>query len=278
MHYIKPFDPWKSPLCTCPQKFSFNPYTGCAHNCIYCYATYIPRFSQLRLKKDLFRKLEKDLQKLPSNALISMSNSSDPYPPAERSLEITRRCLEIMRDYDIRLLIVTKSDIVARDIDLLSEMRCAVSVTVTCISDSIASKIEPNAPKPKKRIKALKEIKDAGIPVILRLDPVIPFLTEKDVLKVLEACNFVDHVVTSTLKLRKDILARFARVFPEIAERYRSIYTERVGRSYYYMPKELRLKLLSSIVKRCEELGISYAFCREGFEFKAESCDGSHLI
>ncbi len=278
MHYIKPFDPWKSPLCTCPQKFSFNPYTGCAHNCIYCYATYIPRFSQLRLKKDLFRKLEKDLQKLPSNALISMSNSSDPYPPAERSLEITRRCLEIMRDYDIRLLIVTKSDIVARDIDLLSEMRCAVSVTVTCISDSIASKIEPNAPKPKKRIKALKEIKDAGIPVILRLDPVIPFLTEKDVLKVLEACNFVDHVVTSTLKLRKDILVRFARVFPEIAERYRSIYTERVGRSYYYMPKELRLKLLSSIVKRCEELGISYAFCREGFEFKAESCDGSHLI
>lgn len=278
MHYIKPFDPWKSPLCTCPPKFSFNPYTGCAHNCIYCYATYIPRFNQLRLKKDLFRKLEKDLQKLPYNALISMSNSSDPYPPAERSLEITRRCLEIMRDYDIRLLIVTKSDIVARDIDLLSEMRCAVSVTVTCVSDSIASKIEPNAPKPEKRIKALKEIKNSGIPVILRLDPVIPFLTEKEALKVLEACDFVDHVVTSTLKLRRDILVRFARVFPEIAERYRSIYTERVGRSYYYMPKELRLKLLNRIVEKCEELGISHAFCREGFEFKAESCDGSHLI
>ncbi len=278
MYYVKPFDPWKSPLCTCPPKYSFNPYTGCAHNCIYCYATYIPRFHRLRLKRDLFRKLKSDLRKLPPNSLISMSNSSDPYPQAEKSLEITRRCLEIMRDYDIRLLIVTKSDIVTRDIDLLSEMRCAVSITVTCISDCMASKIEPNAPKPKDRIDALKKLKDAGIPVILRLDPVIPFLTESEALKVLEACDFVDHVVTSTLKLRRDILARFERVFLELAERYRIIYTERVGKSYYYMPRELRFKLLKPIIERCEELGISYAFCREGFEFKAKSCDGSHLI
>ena len=278
MYYIKSFDPWKSKLCTCPPKYSFNPYTGCAHNCIYCYATYIPRFHQLRLKKDLFRKLEKDLAKLPSDALISMSNSSDPYPPAEISFEITRRCLEIMRDYDIRLLIVTKSDIVARDIDLLSEMRCAVSITVTCLSDSLASKIEPNAPKPMSRIEALRELKDAGIPVILRLDPIIPFLTENEALKVLDTCDFVDHVVTSTLKLRRDILARFKNVFPELAGMYRLIYTEKVGRSYYYMPRELRLKFLKPIVERCEEYGISYAFCREGFKFKAESCDGSHLI
>ncbi len=276
MQYIKPFDPWRSPLCTCPPKFSFNPYTGCVHNCIYCYATYIPRFNRLRLKRDLFRRLERDLQELPPNALISMSNSSDPYPPAERSLEITRRCLEIMKDYDVRILIVTKSNIVVRDVDLLSEMRCAVSVTVTSLST--ASKIEPNAPKPEKRVEVLRKLKDAGIPVILRLDPVIPFLTEEEALKVLELCDFVDHVVTSTLKLRRDILARFRRVFPELAKRYELIYTERVGRSYYYMPRDLRLKLLRPIVERCEELGISYAFCREGFEFKADSCDGSHLI
>ncbi len=278
MYYIKPFDPWKSKLCTCPPKYSLNPYTGCAHNCIYCYATYIPKFHHLRLKKDLFRKLEKDLQELPSNALISMSNSSDPYPPIERSLEITRKCLKIMKDYDIRLLVVTKSDIVARDVDLLSEMRCAVSITVTCLSDSLASKIEPNAPKPEKRIEALRMLKDAGIPIILRLDPVIPYLTENEALKVLEVCDFVDHVVTSTLKLRRDILARFERVFPELADMYKRIYTEKVGKSYYYMSRELRLKLLGPIIEKCEELGISYAFCREGFKFKAESCDGSHLI
>ena len=234
MYYIKPFDPWKSELCTCPPKYSFNPYTGCAHNCIYCYATYIPRFHQLRLKKLLFSRLEKDLDNLPSNSLISMSNSSDPYPPSEKHLKVTRRCLEIMREYDIRLLIVTKSDIVARDADILSEMRCAVSVTITSLSKDLAKKLERGAPDPKNRIDTLRYIKDHGIPVILRLDPVIPFLTEKDVIKVLEKCDFVDHVVTSTLKLKKNMVNRFAG-FPELINKFKKIYIERV-RSYLYLP------------------------------------------
>ena len=276
MYYIKPFDPWKSELCTCPPKYSFNPYTGCAHNCIYCYATYIPKFHQLRLKKLLFSRLEKDLDNLPSNSLISMSNSSDPYPPSEKHLNVTRRCLEIMKDYDIRLLIVTKSDIVARDVDILSEMRCAVSITVTCLSKDLAKKLEPGAPDPQSRIDALKYIKEHGIPVILRLDPIIPFLTEKEAIKVLEKCDFVDHVVTSTLKLKKNMLNRFAN-FPELVNKFKKIYVEKV-RSYLYLPKNYRIKLLEPIKDACEELGISVSFCREGFKFNAESCDGSHLI
>jgi len=273
-YYIKPFDPWKSKLCTCPPKYSFNPYTGCMHNCIYCYATYIPRFGEVRLKRDLLKKLRRDLEKLPKNALISMSNSSDPYPPIERSLSITRSCLELMQSYDIRLLIVTKSDIVTRDLDLMN--KSAVCITVTCLSE-VAKKIEPNAPNPTNRVKALKEVKDCGITAVLRLDPIIPFLTEKEALKVLEACDFVNHVITSTLKLRPDILARFSKVFPDLAKRFKSMYTEKVGR-YYYLPRHLRWRLLKPIADKCEELGISYAFCREGFNFKAKSCDGSHLI
>jgi len=275
MYYIRPFDPWKSDLCTCPPKYSFNPYTGCAHNCIYCYATYIPKFHQLRLKKLLFKRLEKDLDNLPSNSLISMSNSSDPYPPNERYLNITRRCLEIMREYDIRLLIVTKGNIVIRDIDILSEMHCAISITITCLSD-LAKRLEPGAPDPKDRIYALKYIKEHGIPVILRLDPIIPFLTERDAIKVLEKCDFVDHVVTSTLKLKKNILNRFA-IFPELVNKFKKIYREKIG-SYLYLPKDYRFKLLEPIKDACEELGISLSFCREGFKFNAKSCDGSHLI
>jgi len=275
MYYIRPFDPWKSDLCTCPPKYSFNPYTGCAHNCIYCYATYIPKFHQLRLKKLLFKRLEKDLDNLPSNSLISMSNSSDPYPPNERYLNITRRCLEIMREYDIRLLIVTKGNIVIRDIDILSEMHCAISITITCLSD-LAKRLEPGAPDPKDRIYALKYIKEHGIPVILRLDPIIPFLTERDAIKVLEKCDFVDHVVTSTLKLKKNILNRFA-IFPELVNKFKKIYREKIG-SYLYLPKDYRFKLLEPIKDACKELGISLSFCREGFKFNAKSCDGSHLI
>jgi len=275
MRYVRPFDPWKSELCTCPEKYSFNPYTGCEHRCIYCYATYIPNFFRVRTKKDLFKYLRKDLDSLPEGVLVSMSNSSDPYPPVERELEITRRCLELMREYEIRLLVVTKSDLVVRDMDLLSDMRCAVSITVTSLS--LASKLEPNAPNPEMRIRALRELKDAGIPVILRLDPILPYLTEEEALNVLDRCDFVDHVVTSTLKLRADILKRIEKTFPNLARIYRSVYTERCG-GYLYMPKALRWKILKRVVERCEELGISYAFCREGFDFEARSCDGSHLI
>jgi len=273
MHYIKPFDPWKSRLCTCPPKYSFNPYTGCSHRCVYCYATYIPHFEQIRLKKNLFKKLEKDLQKLPKNALISMSNSSDPYPPIEKDLEITRKCLEIMKDYDVRVLIVTKGVIFTRDLKLLSEMRSAVSVTITG-----CDKAELSAPKTEERIKAFKELKDYGIPAILRFDPIIPYLNE-DKIWIIERCE-PDHVVTSTLKLRRDIFSRFIKVFPELRDMYKRIYFvegEKVG-SYYYLNKFKRLKMLSRVEEFCKEIGITCAFCREGFEFKAESCDGSHLI
>lgn len=274
---VRPFDPWKSSLCTCPPKYSFNPYTGCAHNCLYCYATYIPHFHQLRLKKDVQKRLENDLRKLPEKQLISMSNSSDPYPPTERERRITRGCLKLMKEYDVRLLIVTKSDIVPRDMDILSEMRCAVSITVTSTGKN---PLEPHAPPPESRINALKELHDAGIPVILRVDPIIPLLTEDEVLEVVEQCDFVDHVVTSTLKLRGDSFKKVINAYPQFEREYRKLYFEKGEKihSSWYLPSERRKDMLEKVVHKCEELGISCAFCREGFESDAGSCDGSHLI
>ncbi len=266
MRVIREFDPWKSPLCTCPKKYSFNPYTGCAHGCIYCYATYIPNFYRLREKRNLFRSLEKDLQELPANALISMSNSSDPYPPVERTREITRKCLEIMRDYDVRVMVVTKSDIVARDFNLLSEMRSAVSITITGLDE-----FEPNAPPTERRIEVLKAVKDSGIPAILRFDPVIPKVNDSR-LDIIER-TLPDHVVTSTLKLKSDSLARMADRLPWLKE----CEFERRG-AYRYLPENVRKEVLCKIKSFCEGIGISVGFCREGFEFPSKSCDGSHLI
>ena len=262
MRVIRPFDPWKSKLCTCPEKFSFNPYTGCAHQCIYCYATYIPRFYHLREKKNLFRNLEKDLQKIPENALISMSNSSDPYPPVEKEREITRRCLEILKDYDVRLLIVTKSDIVVRDLDILSEMRCAVSITITGLDS-----LEPFAPPSERRIEALKQIKDLNIPTILRFDPVIPGMNDEK-LEIIEKC-MPNHVVTSTLKLTDTIASKIVEL--------KTLYQENFGR-YRYMKRQDRIRILKKVENYCKNFEISCAFRREGLNFKAKSCDGSHLI
>jgi DNA repair photolyase len=270
---ITPFDPWKSKLCTCPEKYSFNPYTGCAHNCIYCYATYIPRFDQVRTKKDLFRKLERDLNRLPDNAVISMSNSSDPYPPVEKKLQITRRCLEIFKEYDIGILLVTKSDIFTRDLDILSEMNAAVSVTITG-----CDKAEPHAPPTDQRIQAFKKLKDWNIPAILRFDPIIPGINQSKVW-IIEKCE-PDHVVTSTLKLRRDSLKKIAKVYPDLANWLVDMYLtkgERKGR-YYYLPKNYRERLLRMVEKFCADIGVKCAFCREGIPFKSRSCDGSHLL
>ncbi|MFO7968214.1 MAG: radical SAM protein [Archaeoglobaceae archaeon] len=274
---VRPFDPWRSTLCTCPTKYSFNPYTGCAHGCLYCYATYIPHFHRLRLKKNLMKHLERDLRKLPENQLISMSNSSDPYPPLERERMVTRGCLELMRERDVRLLIVTKSDIAARDIDLLSRMRCAVSITITSTSKN---PLEPYAPSPEERMTALRELHHAGIPTILRLDPIFPFLSENDALEVVEQCDFVDHVVTSTLKLRGDSFKKIVSAYPQLERSYRELYFKKGEKIHnsWYLPVEVRENMLGRVKDKCRELGVSCAFCREGLEFNAGSCDGSHLI
>ncbi|MBO8179009.1 MAG: radical SAM protein [Archaeoglobus sp.] len=266
MRVIRPFDPWKSPLCTCPEKYSFNPYTGCAHGCIYCYATYIPNFYRLREKKGLFRNLEKDLKDLPANALISMSNSSDPYPPAERYREITRRCIEILKEYDVRLMVVTKSDIVLRDLKILSEMRSAVSITITGLDE-----LEPNAPSTERRIEALKAVKDSGIPAILRLDPVIPGINDRR-FEIIEKTT-PDHVVTSTLKLKADSMARMGKRLLWL----KNVSFEEKG-VYRYFPEKMRREVLYRIKNFCENIGISVGFCREGFEPPSRSCDGSHLL
>ena len=280
MRVITKFDPWKSELCTCPPKYSFSPYVGCFHGCLYCYVTYIPKFGVVRAKKNLLNGLKKDLTKLPVQSLISMSNSSDPYPPIERKLELTRKSIQILAKSNLRLLVLTKSNIVMRDADILSKMNCAVSLTITTLDDYKASKLEKNAPKPIKRVKALKYLKSHKIPVILRLDPVLPFLTEDDIEEVLEKCKFVDHVVTSTLKLKYDSYKKLVSAFPEIKSFYKEMYFKKGQKikNSWYLPRSFRKRLLNRVVQTCHELGLSVAFCREGFKFNAKSCDGSHLI
>ncbi len=114
---LNAFDPWNSSRCTCPSKYSFCPYTGCPHGCLYCYITsYIPRPFEGRAKRDVLQRLARELRSADvQRRYVSMANSSDPYPPMEREQEITRRCLELFRERQVPVLVVTKSDLVARD-------------------------------------------------------------------------------------------------------------------------------------------------------------------
>ncbi|MCS7144007.1 MAG: radical SAM protein [Archaeoglobaceae archaeon] len=272
MRVLNPFDPWKSKFCSCGHKLSFNPYTGCAHQCDYCYATYIPRFWEVREKKALFQNLKKDLEELEGEEVISMSNSSDPYPPVEKEKEITRECLKLFREFDAKVLIVTKSDIVLRDLDVLSEMNAVVSMSITG-----CDLLEKFAPSTERRIFAFLKISE-NLPTVLRFDPIIPFMNENR-FDLIEKCD-PEHVVTSTLKLKRDSFRRIAKSIPNFGEMLRELYFkdgEKIG-GYWYLKKDLRLKMLKKIEEFCESIGISCAFCREGFDFRAKSCDGKHLF
>ncbi len=280
------FDPWNFPLCTCPKKYTVDPYTGCEHRCIYCYITsYIRNPWKVRPKRDFLRLFERDLKNAKLKLPISMSNSSDPYPKVERELRITRGALNLMRRYDFSLLMLTKSDIVVRDIDVLENIRSVVAITITTLDENLANKLEPMAPSPERRLRALEKLSGTGIKTIVRLDPVIPGINdnEEEIRKMVRvfADMGVRQIISSTYKAKPDNFRRVAGVFKDQAERLHRIYYENgeMVRGIRYAPRDLRLKILKRIRDASLKYGLDFSVCREGLPLNtASTCDGSHML
>ncbi len=280
---LKPFDPWNSPLCTCPPKLSLNPYTGCPHGCLYCYATsYIPHFQDAKPKVDLEKRLRRDILKVKPGSIVTMSSSSDPYPYMERDLQITRSCLEILKSRGIRVQIITKSDLVCRDADLLREMNSAVGITITTIREDIASVLEPGAPSTNRRLEAIRLLHHIGVPVFARIDPIIPGINDSEIeVLVFAVCEAgAQHITSSTYKARPDNWKRISSAFPSQAESLKAMFQKgnRVGGSQY-MPVEIRESLMLKVKTAALNNGVTFASCRECLAAQSDVlCDGSHLI
>jgi DNA repair photolyase len=279
---ISRFDPWRSGLCTCPSKLTFNPYTGCDHACTYCYASsYVPRFSDCRPKKDLIQRLAREAEGL-RGEIVSISNSSDPYPFVEEKMGLMRECLKILSGQDCRVQIVTKSSLVTRDVDLLRKVRSMVSLTVTTDDDCTARLIEPRAPLPSARLKAIGALIGKGVPVSVRVDPVVPFVNDdvEGLVRTLSSLG-VRHVTSSTFKVRPDGWRRFSGALPEVAERLKPLYfREGVVRSgYRYLPETLRSRLMERVGELAGKYGMRFGTCREGFgRLNTAVCDGSWML
>ena len=272
MPLITPFDPWHGRLCTCPAKYNLSPYTGCGHGCLYCYASsYIPRFDQPRPKKDFIARLKKEIKKIPAGSTLTMANSSDPYTPPEKHLRLTQQALKILAGHPVRLLLVTKSDLILRDIDILKNLPVVVAITVTTLSQSLAKRLEPGAPAPAKRLKALAEL-SRNMPVLARLDPIIPGLNENEIEALVKAAkdSGCRQITTSVYKARPDNLARLRRAFPL---------------KRYAWEKSERKYILERIKKLCADHQLGFATCREGLPAGRQDlstmstcvCDGSNL-
>jgi len=286
LRVIKPFDPWKSRLCTCRPKYSLHPYTGCSHFCLYCYASSYIGYKPSRLKKNILRSVIHDVNYINRDLVVEMSSSSDPYPPLEEWMLVTRSILKILCENNVKVLITTKSHIVTRDADILSRMKSAVMITITTLDRDKAKIIEPGAPDPEKRLKAVEYLSDKGIPVGVRIDPIIPGVNDDPVeidqlIKTLSE-HGVKHIVTSTYKVKYDNFKRMTSAFPGLKSFWRKLYFKdgEWVNGYYYLPRDYRYKLLKPVYESALKHGLTIANCREGIPelFKTPSCDGQHLI
>jgi len=156
--------------------FALNPYGGCNHGCIYCYA---PEFTHsdwstwriVKVRSNIATRLAKELKNV--NGVIGLGSSTDPYQYAEARFQLTRDCLTVLKRFDSTVHIITKSDLVTRDIDLLKDMDVTVGVTITGIDDRISKITEPGAPLPAKRLAAVKQLVDAGISTYIMAEPLL---------------------------------------------------------------------------------------------------------
>jgi len=229
-------------------------------------------------------RVKKDLKKIPESSLISLSNSSDPYLKMDKEYKDTRRCLKVLKKNGMKILVVTKGVHVKRDIDILKRADCAVTVSLCTIDEEVKKKLEPNAPSPKKRLEIIRQLVKEDIPTGVRFDPIFPELTEQEIPEIVKKISETGakHVVSSTLKLRGDSWKKLKLAFPEKAQELEKEYFkegEKIDNSRY-LPEEKRLHILKKVVEECEEEGLSFGTCREGFPSLTtpNSCDGSHLF
>jgi len=181
---------------------SVNPYRGCEHGCVYCYARPFHEYlgfsagldfeSKILVKEDAPALLRKELSSPKwQPQTLAMSGVTDCYQPAERRLEVTRRCLEVLADFRNPVGVITKNELVTRDIDILQELAAhqaaVVMLSITTLDGEVARKMEPRASHPRDRLKAVERLAAAGIPVGVMVAPVVPAITDHEMPKILEA-------------------------------------------------------------------------------------------
>jgi len=258
-----------------PFVWTLNPYRGCEFGCKYCYARYTHEFMEMWDGADFERKifakiaapelLRAELRAAKDKGLpIALGTATDPYQPAERQFEITRRMLEVFADFEgLDLSITSKSTLILRDLDLLTKIaerhRFSVHITVTTLDARLARLLEPKAPPPAKRLEAVAELASAGIRVGVNLMPILPALTDsKDNLKEVARCSALagakflyGNVLFLMPSAMKQFMPFLEREFPHLVERYRRLY----ARSAY-----LRGEYQERMVKLMSEFRTRYGF------------------
>ena len=250
--------------------YGMNIYRGCTHGCIYCDSRskcygFTHPFEDIEVKQNAPALLEAALRSKRKKCMIGTGAMSDPYMHCEEKLRLTRKCLEIILKYGFGAAIQTKSDRILQDIDLLDEInretKCVVQVTLTTYNDDLCRIIEPHVCTTKRRIEVFMKMKERGIPTIVWLSPILPYIndTEENLRAILDACIKADvrGIICFGMGLtlregdREYYYEALDRHFPGLKERY----IKEFGNAYE-LPSPNTKRLMSVFANTCRAHGI----------------------
>lgn len=247
-----------------------NLYRGCSHGCIYCDSRsrcyhMEHDFEDIEVKENAIELLEHALKHKRLKCMIGTGSMTDPYIPLEMELQHIRKALSLIDQYGFGFTVITKSDRVLRDLDLLRKInektKCVVQMTLTTCEEELCRKIEPHVSTTKERFAALKKLREAGIPTVVWLSPILPFIndTRENITGILELCaeagvyGVICFGMGLTLREgnREYFYKQLDRCFPGLKERYIRTY----GNQYEIESPDNR-RLMKLFHQKCEESGI----------------------
>lgn len=249
-----------------------NIYRGCTHGCIYCDSRskcygFTHEFEDIEVKQNAAVLLEQKLRSKRKKCMIGTGAMCDPYMHCEETLGLMRSCLKVIDEYGYGVAVQTKSDRILRDMDLLTSInkksKAVVQMTLTTYDDALCKIIEPNVCVTSKRYETLLKMKEANIPTVVWLTPILPFIndTEENVKGILDYCiragvkGIINYGIGVTLREgdREYFYQALDRHFPGLKEKYHSTY----GYAYNVMSPN-NARLMNLFIKTCKENGIMY--------------------
>ena len=253
-------------------RVGMNIYRGCTHGCIYCDSRsncyqFTHQFEDIEVKQNAPELLEKALKSKRQKCMIGTGSMSDPYMHCEEELHLTRKSLQVIKKYGFGVAIQTKSDRILQDIDLLDEInkesKAVVQMTLTTYDDDLCKKLEPNVCNTKRRIEVLEKMQERGIPTIVWLTPILPYIndTEENITSILNECvrvgvkGIIVFGIGLTLRDgdREYYYAALDKHFPGLKDRY----IKEFGTSYE-IPSPHSRKLMNIIETICRENNMMY--------------------
>ena len=251
-------------------KNGMNLYRGCSHGCIYCDSRSTcyhmeHDFEDIEIKANAIELLEHALKRKRAKCMLGTGSMTDPYIPLESKIGNVRKALALADQYGFGFTLITKSDRVLRDLDLLKSIndktKCVVQMTLTTCDENLCRKIEPNVSTTKARVEALKKLNEAGIPTVVWLCPVLPFIndTEENIRGILKYCTeakvygVICFGMGMTLREgnREYFYSRLDRLFPHMKEKYMRIYG-----TQYQISSPKNNELMKLFHRICEDNGI----------------------